>query len=293
MASPISNGIALARKYFQILRNDKVLIRYPLTSMIGYGVVALVLLIIISGFRVFETVPTGAPLSFGQQLGIFLTLVAFYILNYMLSTFSSASLIGAIFLRVGGEEVTVADGYRLAVQRLPFLIGYAGLSATIGVVARAVNQFSRGKNTVAQGVINALLGSTIATAWNIISYLVIPVLLVENQGLFASMRRSAELFREAFNANANQRSSLGIVLVISAFLGALPGYLLAALGAASANSFLMIVGYILLFLAVGFITLMGGAINGILQASLYLYAVEGSTGLLLTVDEVKEAFRND
>lgn len=289
----IKAGIALARKSLGILRADKVLSRYPLYGMAAYVGIALVMLMFISLYRVFENIEQGAGTTWGQQFGVFLIFIVFYIVNYIVSTYCNAALISATLIRLGGEEPELRDGYTLAAKRLPALIGYASLSATIGLVARFIAEFSargKAKDNLAISVIGALVGTTVASAWNILTYLAIPVIVVEKLNLFASMRKSAEIFRQLMGEEAGGLGPVSVLAVLVAVFAAIPGCLLTTMGANSGSSFITTIGFLLLFILVGAVTLIGGAINSLLQASLYLAAVENNPGPYFNEADLLVAF---
>ena len=41
-------------------------------------------------------------------------------------------------IRLDGGDPTVRDGFRLAFARLPAILGYAAISATVGMILRAI-----------------------------------------------------------------------------------------------------------------------------------------------------------
>jgi hypothetical protein len=287
----MKEGIALARKALNLLRADPILSRYPLYTMAGYAVIALLMLMFISGYRVFDNLNDGRAITIGQQFGVLLIFIVFYILNYMVSTVANAALISAAIIRFGGEEPTIRDGFRLALKRLPALMGYAALSATIGLIARPIAEFSKNKkDNIALDVVGAIVGTSVASAWNILTYLALPVIVVERLNLFASMRRSADLFRQLIGDEASGLGPVSILAVLVAVGAAIPGCLLTTIGAAMGSGFIATLGFLLLFLLAGFVTLMGGAVNSLLQASLYLSAVENQTGTFFDEADLLVAF---
>jgi hypothetical protein len=172
------------------------------------------------------------------------------------------------------------------------LIGYAALSSTLGIPGRIIAEVSRNrdKDNIAMAVVGTLVGTSIATTWHILTYLAIPVIVVERLNLFSSMRRSAEIFRQLMGDDVGGLGPVSVLIVFGALLAAIPGCLLTYLGATSASVFMTTIGFLLLFLLVGFITVVGGAINSLLQASLYLAAVENKPGQFFDEADLLVAF---
>jgi hypothetical protein len=286
---PALGRIPLSRKCWNIIRADPVLFRYPFLGLIGSLIVALVMLMLLSGLRIFINITEGIPLTFGQLFGIFLIFIVFYVMNYIFSTYSNAAFISAVFFRVGGEEVTNTTGFQVAFTRVPFLVGYGALSSTIGVVARILAPRGQRK-TLPSSVIGSLVGTEIADNWNVIVYLALPVLLAETDGLFKSMKRSAALLKKTFGEEVQGQSGFGFLFGLAALASALPGGVLVFFGMAGRSSELAIFGFIVIFLAVSLVTLLAGAINGVFGTSLYLYCSEGEPGPYLLPEELRSVF---
>src|SRR5260370_20607117 len=107
---------------------------------------------------------------------------AFYFCNYFVIVFCNAALVSCAMLSFHGHKPTLADGFRAASSRLPQILAWALVSATVGVLLKVIEN---AHEKVGQFV-SALLG----TAWTVMTYFVVPVLVVEKVGPFEAIGRS-------------------------------------------------------------------------------------------------------
>lgn len=298
--SQTSAAIALSRKAFGAVFANQGL-RTIIGIMAGvYLILALFMLILISGLRVFINIEGGMALTFGQQFGILLILLMFYIVNYLASSMSNVAVCGAALIALADDgsggaapQQLMRAGFRLAVLRSPVIIGYAALSASLGILARVGLRFSpRGRSeNLAVSVIGSLVGTAVATTWDIIPFLIFPVIVTERRGLFNSMRESAQIFSDSMGDHPSAGSSqfIGLVVLV-ALLAIIPGCLLVSLSMALRSTFLSALGFIGIFMLIGVFTLLAGAANAFASACLYRYIRSDSPGPVFTGDELRAVY---
>src|SRR5436190_24108713 len=107
---------------------------------------------------------------------------------------------------MGGGEPTVADGFRAASARLPVIAGWALVSATVGVVLRIIEDRSEKVGRFVAG----LLGM----AWTLVSFLVIPILVVENKGPLLALKESTKLLKKTWGEQLTGSFSFGLVFFL-------------------------------------------------------------------------------
>jgi len=259
------------RASWDVLRQDKELLLFPLFS----GVCCVLVLASFAGPMLAMTdwqaasdsmAPGAAQAltefdgnpSAGQALYM-LTLFLFYCCNYFVIIFFNAGLIACARIRMEGGDPTVADGLRQAWARLPSIVGWAVLAATVGLVLRVIEE----RSSLVGKIVAGLLGM----AWSITSFLVVPILVIENEGPVSSLKRSAAMLKKTWGEQIIGNFSFGLIFVVLA----LPGVLLLVLGV-TANSVPLIVVSVLYFIG---IALAQSALQGIFQAALYLYMRDG------------------
>jgi hypothetical protein len=283
MFERMSASWALVSSSWQVLRRDKQLIVFPILSGLGCVLVlitfAVPLAVLVPWARlaneqgdVIDRVPWWAyPVMF-----------AFYFCNYFVVIFCNAALVSCALLRFHGQTPTVADGFRAASSRLPQILAWALVSATVGMVLKLIENV----NEKVGQIVSALLG----TAWTIMTYFVVPVLVVEKVGPFQAIRRSIEILRKTWGEALVGRLGLGLAL----FVLVLPGIALLALGA-WACTVVGLAGVGVIALGVVYLlawTAVGSALNVIFLSALYQYAAFDQIPRGFDADDMAHAFRS-
>jgi hypothetical protein len=269
MWTKISNGWALAGDSWQVLQQDKKLILFPLVSG------ACSLLVIVAFFVPILANP--ALLDFIRDADgnghvqvpawVFAALFAFYFVNYFVIIFFNAALISCAVLRFNGQEASLWDGLAVAASRMPQILAWALVSATVGVLLKLLEQ---AHDTVGE-IVSGLLG----TAWTVVTYFVVPVLVVEKVGPLGAIQRSVTLLKKSWGEALVGQAGIGLIL----FLLVLPGILLGLMGTMFLANGATALGVLVLVLAAVYFLIwaaVGPAIHGIFLAALYQYAASGT-----------------
>ncbi|MYC57069.1 MAG: hypothetical protein F4X48_00550 [Acidimicrobiia bacterium] len=188
----------------------------------------------------------------------------------VVTVFFHAAVVSGARERFSGGDPTIASSIRAAFSRLPVIIPWAILATTVGLILRAIQN--------SDNMLTRFLGSMLNMAWGVLTFLVVPILVVEQTGPFQSLRRSGELLRKTWGENLIAQVGFGIIGLIAA----LPGILIFILGAASGGLF-TIVGGVIGFVWIALVVAVLSTLTAIFQMALYLYAITG---------QVPEGFRD-
>jgi hypothetical protein len=260
MFQRLSNSFALARSSWQVLRTDKKLVLFPILS----GICCIIVLI-----AFWAPVLLAQP-AFLQGKGnppawIYPLAFAFYFVNYFVIVFFNAALVSCALIRFHGGTPTVGDGLRAAFSRLPQILAWALVSATVGMILKVIEN----AHEKAGEFISAILG----TVWTVITYFVVPVLVVEKVGPIEAIKRSVSILKKTWGEKLIGGFGIGLFI----FLLALPGILLLVVGGALAFQAppLGILVMVLAFLYLIGVMAVGSALSGIYLSALYEYAAFG------------------
>ncbi|MGB5548283.1 MAG: DUF6159 family protein [Polyangiales bacterium] len=266
-----SRTFSLMRASWEVLKQDKELLFFPLLSAIGCVLVlasfAAPILALTDWQAAGESMAAGTAEALSvsdgkvsadqimQMLGLFL----FYCCNYFVIIFFNAGLIACAEIRMEGGDPTVGDGLRAAWSRLPAILGWAVLAATVGLVLRMIEERSN--------LVGKIVAGLLGMAWSITSFLVVPILVIENEGPLSALQRSASMLKKTWGEQIIGNFSFGLIFIVLA----LPLALLLFTGIAAQSVALVVVSVI------GFIViaLAQSALQGIFQAALYLYMRDG------------------
>ncbi len=277
--SRLSNSWELVKASWRVLKADKELIIFPIVSTIGTIIVTVLFAIPMAFAGIFDHI-TNDQIGIGEMIVGF----AFYLIMYFVVIFSNTALVGAALIRLRGGDPTLRDGFNIAVDHLPQILGYAAISATVGVILRAIQE--RG------GIVGKIAGGLLGMAWNVITYLVVPILVVENVGPVEAVKRSTGYLKRTWGEQLIGNFSIGLVfglLTVAAVL--VIGVPVMIIAAATGSAVLIGLGVLLIVLLVAGISLISSTLNGIYVAALYQYASEGATSSYFSPDMIQGAFR--
>ena len=278
MFQRISNSWELVKASAAVLQADKELLLFPIISSVGLVIVSVIFFIPIAMTGIFTGV-LAEQLSFLMVVPFFI----FYVAQYTMIFFANTALVGAALIRLRGGDPTLQDGFRIASSRFLSILGYALIAATVGMILKAISERSKG--------LGSIVISLIGMAWNIGTYLVVPILAVEEVGPIDAIKRSVELLKKTWGEQIAGNLSLGAVTGLFAFglimLGMAIGIggMLLQLPVA-----LIIVGLVFVFLALVLLGLVNSTLTGIYTAAVYQYAAEGQLEGFFEPEMIQGAF---
>lgn len=277
MFDSIRRSIELTKASLGVLRSDKELLVFPFVSFIA-------LIVVTASFAIpFVLVGGLSDATQGTtNIASYVLAFAFYVVTYTVIFFFNTALVGAAMIRLEGGDPTLGDGFRVAFARLPQIIVYALIAATVGMILRWISERA--------GIVGRLVGGVLGFAWSVATFLVVPILVVEKVGPIEAIKRSGSLLRKTWGEQIVGNVGIGLVFGLLMFavilVGGLLIYLLAQLALV-----LALVGLVAVVLVVGLIALIGSAVSGIFTASLYRYATKGDGGPMYRAETLSAAFR--
>jgi len=277
----ISTGFELACSSWQVLRMNKKLIVFPVLSGIAC---ILVLLSFATPFlfhpQWLDFLNVQARQGVHPPVWAYAVLFAFYFCNYFVITYFNAALISCAIISFNGGEPTLADGLGAANSRLPQILAWALVSATVGVLLKVIENIHEKVGEI----ISLILG----TAWSILTFFVVPVLVVEKVGPFQAVTRSTAILRRAWGESLVSHWGIGLFM----FLVSLPGIILIVLGTALVAAALVPAIALIALGGLYMLAIMalGPTLNGICLAALYQYAADGQVPRAFDADLLSGAF---
>jgi Family of unknown function (DUF6159) len=267
MTDPISRfarSLLLVKASWNVLCSDGELLVLPLLSVIATIGVAGVFVGLAFQAGAFEALRQGV-----QELGLsfYAGLFVFYVVQYFIVIFFNTALVGAAIERLEGGDPTLGSALALARSRVGAILGYAVISATVGVLLRMLAE--------RLGIIGRIVEGVIGLAWTATTFLVVPVLAAEGVGPGEAIRKSAALLRKTWGENLIGNAGISFALSALTFVVAIVGV---GGGVALYDRGLRMLAIPLFSVAIAVIlvvALVGAALTGIYSAAVYRYAVSG------------------
>jgi hypothetical protein len=157
------------------------------------------------------------------------------------------------------------------------------VSATVGLILRILSERS---NRLAR-----FAASIFGLAWNLATFLVVPVLVIENVGPIEAIKRSAALLRETWGEQIVGNFSISVIstliTVVVVFLNVV--IVIAALAVDLLPVAILVVALSIIGLII--LSLITSTLTGIYTAAVYRYAAGNSSGDFFREDLVTNAFR--
>jgi len=250
----------LVRASASVLRQDNHLLLFPLISAVAMFFVVLGFALPVFGLASVDGLSGDRPMLYSVGF-------LFYVVQYFVILYFNVALVGAAMIRLDGGSPTLGDGIRVANSRIGTILGYAVVSATIGVILRAIQE--------RVGFIGRIIVGLIGAGWAVATFLVVPVIVARDRGPFGSISDSTALLKRTWGENLIGQGGLSAAFSL-VYLALFGGATLAVILLAQAASPLLLIAFVaLVIVAVLVCVLLHATLTGIYSAALYRYAADG------------------
>ncbi|HEY2675983.1 MAG TPA: DUF6159 family protein [Steroidobacteraceae bacterium] len=284
MFDRISRSWSLAGQCWKVLKEDPALLVFPLLSSIILLLLlgSFVLPVIALSHSARQALADGST-AHNARLSFYVMMYAFYFVSYTVMMFFNAALISVALKRLDGESATVTEGLGMAFAKLPAILGYAVVAATVGTILRAIAE--------RVGFLGRIVVAIIGAGWTVATAMTLPVLIEEDVGPIEAISRSLDLLRRNWGENliGNGGISLGVaviaipVVILSLFL------LFAAISTHATGSIVLAVAIVMLaMIALG---LVSTTLHTIYTAALYRFATGNKENSGIDDDLLAAAYR--
>jgi hypothetical protein len=263
----------IAKRSWAVLRADKTLAWFPVLSALG----SLLVVGVLGGLFLAAGIDTSSNGNALQPIGYVLIVVA-YLALAMVQTYFLAGLVAGADQSLRGQNTTLRGALDVANSRLHRLLPWAVVTATVTMVLQAIEERF--------GLVGAIVARLVGLAWQLVTFLVVPILVLEDLGVGDALKRSKDLFKKTWGENVVGQFGLGMV----GFLLTIPGIILIGIGAGIGTAGLVVLG------TVGVIWLIASAVvvsalSGIYRTALYHYAAHGEVPGEFSGIDFDQAFR--
>ncbi len=265
MFERIEMGINLAKQSFKVLTLDKELLVFPMLSGIACALVLATFLVPFwaIGFPMAEDAQAPADLS--QQILFYGLAFLYYFVNYFVIIFFNSALVACAIIRFKGGDPELSDGFAAAKDRLPQILGWALVAATVGLILKIIESRSE--------KLGRFVTSLVGTAWTAITYFVVPVIVVEKTGPVDAVKRSVSILKKNWGESLTANFGIGAIVFFATMVAIIP-LVLGGFALGAGQLLLGGIGIAVGVVALIIVSLVSAAVNAILVAALYLFAVE-------------------
>lgn len=144
----------------------------------------------------------------GQMTGAYMGFVfTGYMVISIIVTFWNSAIVANSHIRLTGGDPKFMDGVSAAMSKIHIIVLWGIIAGTVGLLLKILNQAARGQKGGA-AVFAMILTAIGAAVWWMMTFFMIPHLILENQSLGESLRSSKNLFHKSWGENIT--SGLGI-----------------------------------------------------------------------------------
>jgi len=269
----ISMTMSLMKASWQILKKDRELLLLPVIS--GICCLSVMAIFITQALDHNWLKPLAGGSTDHQKNITYWFMFLFYYCNYLVILFFNAAIIACAVIRMEGGNPTLADGLQAAVNRFPQIAGWALIAATVGILLGMVESGSqRGRS---------IIGAIFGIAWSVISYLAIPLIVVEKTNPLFALERSQDLMRRTWGEQVIGNFSFGLIFTLFA-LPVLPFMLILNRIWGTPSCLPVFVGGIVYLITLG---IFQSALQTIFNAVMYVFARDGKVPEGFSVGQLK------
>lgn len=260
----LSNGWKLAKTSLQVIESEKTLLLFPVLSTLALILVCATFLG--GGYFIFgDQILTAADTIEGNSSAInpfaYVLAFAYYFVTYFIIIFFNSALVHCAVQVLNGEATSLSEGMEFATSKLDKILVWTSIAATVGLVLKTLQSNDR---------VGQIVAAIIGTAWSILTFFVVPVLLYENKDVFGSIKQSGRIMREKWGESLGANFGFGFITFLVGV-----GIVLFSIMLAQVNIILAIVVGILLFLLLSVVM---SAAETVFLAAIYQRVNERPTG---------------
>lgn len=281
----------LAKESAKVLMADKELIFFPILSACISFIAVIILTSILAAIGLFVPGAADALSRTGNDgntttVGGIIVLFIFYLVTSFIVTYFTSGLVGAALIRLRGGDPTFGDGIRIANQHVGAIFMFSVMAATVGVISSLIRGNQRNRSALRD-----IAASFTTMAWNVASFLAIPIIVSRPVSAFEAVKQSTLMLRKTWGEQIIGSAGIGVVFAIPFIVLVIGGIfgLFALLNAGQGTAALIFL--VLIIILIAFLSIVQTALTGIYKAAIYLYAAEEIETLAFDPALIRTAFQ--
>lgn len=202
----------IVNESWALLKQDKEILWFPvlssLASLVALAVMGILFFILVMGSDI-HAFDGNTEQDFGV-LGYVLA-IAYYTVMFFIVNFFQAGIFIIVHGRMNGTDLSFRDGIQGAKDVAGKIFLWSLISATVGVVLRAIAERSK--------LIGKIVVMLLGAAWNILTYFSLPSLVIGKTSVTDSFKMSANTIRKMWGETIIIQIGVGLFFMLLFFLG--------------------------------------------------------------------------
>jgi len=245
----------VTKQAWGVIKQNPYMLLFPVVS----AVLAIIAMLVIGGAGVAalgwrsveETAADGEVSNSTAIVGIVILIIAAYVATLITQVFMGG-LVKCADEELQGRDSSFGAGLSAALRRFPALMGWAGIQTAVGWLLSAVRGNGSDNNVIVT-ILRAVLASLLAVAWSVITFFVLPLIILRGKGPVAAIKASVSVIRATWGmqiaGGVRIGGLIGLVAVLPGILFAVVGGFIAAAGTPAVGIPLSALGVIVVIAA--------------------------------------------
>ena len=196
----------------------------------------------------------------------------FYLLVSVITVFWNAAIIASAYERLSsGTNPSFSYGIGQAMKCLPQILVWGIVAGTVGLFIQILEGLSHSEDSpLPLRFVAGLASFILGIAWWIVTFFVIPIIVLERAGVLDGMGRSMELFKRTWGEDVTSHIGTGLLMtlcIVLLFFISIPLMTIGEVG--------VILGVVILAVGILFAVLFFSTVDAVNRASLFYYAKTG------------------
>jgi hypothetical protein len=272
----IRASIEIVKASWAVLAHDRELLWLPVLSFLA---TAVTVALFAGGFLAVGGTDVVDGGRVQPTIGSYVLLFVMYLVLAIITVFFNAALVSAAHERLRGGDPSVESALAGATSRFGLLLPWALVSATVSTILKSLQERA--------GLLGRIVIGVVGIAWALVTFLVLPVIVVEGLSVGAAIKRSKDLFTRTWGEQVVGNAAIGLV----SFLAILGFGLVAVPLMFTGVTAVLIAAIVAWVVWAAIVSAVGAAMSGIFQTALYLYASTGEVPSGFSPVAIEAAFR--
>ena len=210
----------------------------------------------------------GSALAFAHMAIWFL----FYMIVSIITVFWNAAIIASAYERLSsGTNPSFSYGIGQAIRCLPQILVWGVIAGTVGLFIQILEALAHNDDSpLPLRIVAGLASFIIGIAWWIVTFFMIPMIVLERAGVLDSMGRSTDLFKRTWGEDVTSHIGTGLLMFLTILVVTGISVPLMYFG-----DFGIILGIVILAVGLLFTVLFFSTVESVNRASLFYYAKTG------------------
>ena len=200
--------------------------------------------------------------------------MAFVFLGYMgisiIVTFWNSAIVANAHIRLTGGDPKFMDGISAAMKRFHLIVIWGVIAGTVGLLLKMLNAAAKDSKHGGAQAVAMILNIIGAAIWWMMTFFIIPHLIIEGKGVKESLKSSKNMFFKTWGENVTSGIGIGLIASLPVLL-----IVIVSAGMMATLGELWWIGLIFGGLGIAIVIMWISAAEQVAVAALYLYSKTG------------------